>query len=938
MSAPAAPQQSVARRIVALFLLCGLLPVVATIAVSYESVEDTLIEQRVALLRGAAANYATLLVDRLGVAERLAQAAVRDTAGGTLQQQETLRKHFVSAAILPVAAAPVTAFGAPTVLPAASAGRPLLRDAARVVVVRGGQAAPAVWIVVHEPSTGTRGRAVAFQLDPAFLWAKDEALSYATELCVLDAAGQALDCTGAPPVAALEKLRRAPAPGGMRSLTWEFDGVRHLGGLRELFLAGRFGADPWLVLASQPEDYALSPVRSLAAAVIPLVLLGLLVAAFLGMVQVRRTLAPLHELTQAAGRIAVRDFEVRVQTPRDDEFAVLARSFNAMSARLGRQFKALLAQAEIDAVILSSADLTRVAAIVLHRLAEMVPAGHYGLLLAGAEAGEPFRLYSARGTQPPEVRDVEISPEESQRLRAALRGLRLSREDVAGASALAAIEGVGLFALAFSLGEALGGALVLGHEAGRGPDADEVSLMWKLGDRVAVALATARRDRELHRRAYYDPLTGLPNRALGMEELVRAVAAAARRRRALAVLFVDLDGFSDVNDSLGHIAGDTVLVQSAARLRACLRKSDVVARLGGDEFALVLTELREPADAAVVAQHAIKALSAPYELAEGTVHVSANVGVALYPGDGASAEELLMHADMAMYHGKQAGRGRTTFFEAAMNEEVRRRVEMEAELRVALQAQQFQLYYQPQLSLASGRIVGAEGLLRWIHPERGLVPPGHFIALAEASGLIEPIGQWALKAACAQFIAWRAEGLPLEYVSVNVSPRQLQAAGFAEFVGEAMQAFGVAPGALHLEITESAVLDEQAAVRANLAGLVALGVPIELDDFGTGYSSLGHLRTLPVAAIKLDRIFIKSIHESTSACTLARAAIDMAHALGKSVVAEGVELPEQLALLIEMGCDVVQGYHLGAPVPVDKFAALVRQRAAATPLRAQGRA
>jgi diguanylate cyclase (GGDEF)-like protein len=415
------------------------------------------------------------------------------------------------------------------------------------------------------------------------------------------------------------------------------------------------------------------------------------------------------------------------------------------------------------------------------------------------------------------------------------------------------------------------------------------------------------------------------------------VAAAKRRRRALAVLFVDLDGFSDVNDSLGHTAGDAVLVQSAARLRACLRKSDVVARLGGDEFALVLPELREPADAAVVAQHAIKALAAPYELAEGTVHVSANVGVALYPGDGANAEELLTHADLAMYHGKQAGRGRTTFFEAAMNDELRRRVEMERELRIALQAQQFQLYYQPQLSLASGRIVGAEGLLRWIHPERGLVPPGHFIALAEASGLIEPIGQWALKAACAQFLAWRAEGLPLEYVSVNVSPRQLQAAGFAEFVGEAMQAFGVAPGALRLEITESAVLGEQAAVRANLAGLVALGVPIELDDFGTGYSSLGHLRTLPVAAIKLDRIFIQSIHESASACTLARAAIDMAHALGKSVVAEGVELPEQLALLIEMGCDVVQGYHLSAPVPVDKFAALVRQRAAATPLRAQGR-
>ena len=940
MSARTVPRQSVARRIVALFLLCGLLPVAATIAISYNSVEETLIEQRVALLRGVAANYATLLVDRLGVAERLAQATVHGGAGTGRREEETLRKHFAAAAVLPAGGAPVILFGTPARVPAADAAaadRLLLKEAGRVVLVRDGQAAPAVWIMVSERSTGPGARTMAFQLAPDFLWARDEELSDATELCVLDGAGEALDCAGAPRAAALQSLRGNLGSKRARSVVWEADGVGYLAGVRELFLAGRFGADPWLVLASQPEDQALSPVRSLATAVIPVVLLGLLVAAFLGLVQVRRTLAPLNELTQAAGRIAVRDFDVRVQTPRDDEFAVLARSFNAMSARLGRQFKALLAQAEIDAVILSTADLNRIAVIVLHRLAEMVPATHYGLLLAGAGPGEPHRLYASRGKPEQQVRDVGIAPEESQRLRAAMRGLRLSRAELAPDSPLAAIEGAELFALAFSLGDELGGALVLGHEAGGGPDAEDISMMWKLGDRVAVALATARRDRELHRRAYYDPLTSLPNRALGMEELERAVAAAKRRRRALAVLFVDLDGFSDVNDSLGHTAGDAVLVQSAARLRACLRKSDVVARLGGDEFALVLPELREPADAAVVAQHAIKALSAPYELAEGTVHVSANVGVALYPGDGASAEELLMHADMAMYHGKQAGRGRTTFFEAAMNDELRRRVEMERELRIALQAQQFQLYYQPQLGLAAGRIVGAEGLLRWIHPERGLVPPGHFIALAEASGLIEPIGQWALKAACGQFIAWRAEGLPLEYVSVNVSPRQLQAAGFADFVGEAMQAFGVAPGALHLEITESAVLDEQAAVRANLAGLVALGVPIELDDFGTGYSSLGHLRTLPVAAIKLDRIFIQSIHESASACTLARAAIDMAHALGKSVVAEGVELPEQLALLIEMGCDVVQGYHLSAPVPVDNFAALVRQRAAATPLRAQGR-
>jgi diguanylate cyclase (GGDEF)-like protein len=930
-AAPAAGQparQSVARRIVALFLLCGLLPVVAAIAVVYENVVDTLIEQRIALLRGAANNYGTLLVDRLANAERLAQAAAPRAAAGRLADEPVLRRHFLAAARLPADAAPVRLFGTPARVPAARGERLLLEGAGHVAVVRDGDAPPAVWMVMGE---GGPDR-VAFQLHPAFLWPREDARDGPIRICVLDAAGLPLDCPDGLAPAALASLRPAGTSQAAHSLAWDDGEEHHIAGARELFLAGRFGAEPWLVLASQPEDEALAPVRALAALAIPVALLGLLVAAFLGLVQVRRTLAPLRDLTQAAGRVAVRDFEVRVETPRDDEFAVLARSFNAMSARLGRQFKALLAQAEIDAVILSTADLGRIAEIALTRLAEMLSARHYGLLVAGTARADPYRLYRMRAGEKPQAEAVEPAEDELDRLRGAMRGLRFARAELEG-SALAAVEGERLFVLPFSLAEELGGAIVLGFDEEGPPSAEEVSMMWKLGDRIAVALATARRDQELHRRAYYDSLTNLPNRALGVEELERAVAAAKRRRRALAVLFVDLDGFSDVNDTLGHSAGDMVLVEAAARLRGCLRKSDVVARLGGDEFAVMLPELRDPADAAVVAQHALTALAAPIELAEGTVHVTANVGIALYPGDGETAEKLLTHADLAMYHGKQAGRGRTTFFEASMNAELKRRVDIERELRVALQGEQFRLYYQPQLELSSGRIVGAEALLRWIHPERGLVPPVQFIGIAETSGLIEPIGQWALKAACAQLVAWRAEGLALDYVSVNVSPRQLNAAGFSQVAGEAIEAFRLAPAALHLEITESAVLDEQETVRANLAGLAALGIPVELDDFGTGYSSLGHLRTLRVSAIKLDRVFIKSIHESQSACTLARAAIEMAHALNKTVVAEGVELAEQLALLGEMGCDIVQGYHLSPPVPADQLAALVRQRVAVSSAR-----
>jgi len=936
MTATSAPGWSVRRRIIALFVLCGLLPVSATILVSYDHVRDALIAERVALLRGAASNYATVLVDRLSVAEQLARSIGGGARSGRPGEADAMERHFRTAvAVEP--AGPRVLFGAPSRIPTAGdialSGRPLVANAGRLIVLRDGQSKSGVWLIVGEDAAAPARRQLALELDPGYLWATYDSLPFLTEICILDAAGRPLDCARRPPAAELEVFRRAPTGARRADFAWQDGGVRYLSGFRELFLGGRFGAESWLIIASQPEDHALAPVHALAGVAIPVVLLGLLVAALLGLVYVRRTLQPLNELAQAAGRVAVRDFDVRVAVGRDDEFGVLARSFNAMSLRLGRQFKALLAQSEIDAVILSSADLSRVVRIVLRRLADVVSADRYFLLLA--DPAGAYHLHSGGEIEAPDDREIEVSREELDRLRAAVRGMRVSPGELAPSSALAGIPGSTLYVLAFVLGDELAGAFILGYDEDRVPDGEEVSMLWKFGDRVAVALATARRDLELHRRAYYDSLTNLPNRLLGLEELMRAVAASARERRGLAVLFVDLDGFSDVNDSLGHPAGDAVLVQSAVRLRGCVRKSDIVARLGGDEFAVVLPELREAADAALVARHAIKALSAPYELAEGRAHVSASVGIALYPGDGSTAEELLRHADLAMYHAKQQGSGHTVFFEGSMNEEVRRRVELERELRQALDEEQLQLYYQPQLDLKSGRVVGGEALMRWIHPVRGLVPPAQFIGFAETSGLINPVGQWALKAACAQLVAWRAEGLPIEYVSVNVSPRQFQASGFSETVAEALQAFGVPASALHLELTESAVLGDQVAVRANLAALNALGTPLELDDFGTGYSSLAHLRDLPVAAVKLDRAFIKSIHEDASALTVVRAAIDMAHALGKSVVAEGVELAEQFKLLSLIGCDIMQGYHLSAAVPADKFALLVRQRAAAVPVPLQ---
>ena len=475
----------------------------------------------------------------------------------------------------------------------------------------------------------------------------------------------------------------------------------------------------------------------------------------------------------------------------------------------------------------------------------------------------------------------------------------------------------------------LAGLIVLGFPDGRAPVDDDVSLLRDLAGRLAVALATTARDQALYQSAHYDALTQLPNRSLFLGELARELARAERQGARLALLFIDLDGFSHVNDSLGHATGDALLVRAADRLRSCVRKADLVARLGGDEFTVVLPALRDTADAATVARHVIETLSQPYDIGHGEAFVSASIGIAVFPTDGMTAQELLQHADMAMYRAKGAGRGQHAFFEEAMNDEAQQRLVLDRGLRQALEHGQLVLYYQPQLDLRTNRIVGAEALIRWQHPTRGLVAPGPFISFAEESGLIERIGEWVLNTACTQFVAWRKAGLPIDHVSVNVSPRQFRGKDFAQTVAQAARQSGMDAAALRLEITESVLVDDSGAVETTLERLCDLGTPLELDDFGTGYSSLAYLRRLPVETIKLDRTFIHDIPANDNARAIVRAAIGMVHALKKEIVAEGVETAEQAALLRRWGCDAIQGYLLSKPVPAERFVELVRDAAAA---------
>lgn len=423
--------------------------------------------------------------------------------------------------------------------------------------------------------------------------------------------------------------------------------------------------------------------------------------------------------------------------------------------------------------------------------------------------------------------------------------------------------------------------------------------------------------------ATHDALTGLPNRVLLRDRLVQALARARRAGTAVAVLFVDLDRFKHVNDSLGHSEGDVLLQKVAHRLRSAVREGDTVARWGGDEFVVVLDSASDRAAAQAVAHKLSSALRTPLALGPQVITISVSIGAALFPDDGEIPDTLLRRADAAMYRAKSSGRDTLRFFVPEMDEAAAERLALELALREAIDRGQFELVYQPQVRLTDGKLVGAEALVRWRHPTAGLLGPARFIGLAEDSGLIIGLGNWVLRAACAQLRAWRTAGLPPLPVSVNVSPRQFAHAGFEEMVAEALDSTGVAPGDLKLEITESVLATDLERTAAVMQRLQERGVGVSIDDFGVDYSALRYLKQFPVGELKIDHGFVSHVTSSPQDAAITEAIIALARSLGLSVVAEGVETLAQLEFLRERGCDAAQGFALSRPLPAGEMTRLL---------------
>jgi diguanylate cyclase (GGDEF)-like protein len=762
----------------------------------------------------------------------------------------------------------------------------------------------AVYLVRTLPS----GAWLYTELNPEWLWAEAAEYAGSAALQVLDQQGATLAHFGATPPAGTHF-------DGWVSRSWE------------LFLASRYSSPSWRLVALSERSTLISTTGGAYWYLLAFIALTILLIAWLSIASIRRQMLPLELLTRATQRVAQRDFEAFRGLSWDDEFGELARSFDTMSDKLKAQFDALETLAEVDRQLLGTPNLELILHALLPRIAELMHCDSVAVLLFDADSNERARAYDYFPGQPAPLPVRRVAADIGALRTACARQTLPMTDACAGAfvppNASRAIAVVRLHAIKHR--DDCVGVLCIGHVRDPRTRADSGVAAGDFADRLSLIFANVKQSERLRHQANFDSLTGLQNRHLFADSVRAAVLAAESSNRTGALLYIDLDHFKRVNDTAGHAIGDVFLRIVAERLTGCVAEGSAIARLGGDEFAVLLPSVAEPEMARQMAERIIASLQPPVAI-DGREHqVSASIGITLFPTDGTLLEELLKAGDIAMYHAKERGRGRAVFFQGEMQQRLIERVELESDLNRAFQRGDFKLHYQPIVSETPPGTLAVEALLRWpSETEEPWVSPAVFIPITEESGLIVELGHWVLRTACRQFAQWRTTGPQLDYMSVNVSARQLREPGYLDTLLSALRDNGMQGRELQVEITES-VLVHGAELEHTLASIAALGVRLALDDFGTGYSSLSYLRTYPIQTVKIDRSFVLGLPQDEAACRLAESIVVMCGALGKNVVAEGVETEAQRQFLRRAGCTTIQGYLLGRPMEPADIPGFARQ-------------
>ena len=764
------------------------------------------------------------------------------------------------------------------------------------------------------------------KLNSDFIWAVDELLPPANDLLIISPTGIVLHSTRPSLRSMLPSLSKLLATSISGHFQWRLDGENNNASYWSVFTQDLFASSNLIVAVSQPEAQALAPINNFTSIYVSLLVLAILGISFIAAKQIRKKLVPLTILHNATRNIASGNFSEQVNITSDDEFAALGNAFNAMAGHLDTQFTSLATMAEIDRLILSSFDARFIISTVLGRAGELTPCSEAAILEIDGNDRYSARLSLHRNSGDAHIEEHQVRLADDDIHQLHNNPLHLQCNIGSNCPPYLKMfikDGSQATLIPTFIKDSLSSVLIFVYEHPLTND-EELNSLRKFANHVAVALSNAGWEERLYHQAHYDNLTNLPNRVLLNESLENAISLAQAKHSEVGVLFLDLDRFKLVNDSLGHGAGDLMLKKVADILLGQIRSIDTVARFGGDEFVIVIPDVDGGSDPeftlGAVATKIFKAAQNEFAIDRQIMHPKMSIGIARYPKDGLTPDELIKNADTAMYQAKSKGRARYEFFALELNRAASHRLQLEQDLRHALANNEFLLHYQPKVDCNNGSLLGAEALIRWIHPQRGVISPAEFIGLAEETGLIRDIGAWVISDVCRQIVAWRTAGLDPVPIAVNVSPQQFQEDNFTISLAEILRWNQLEPAMLELEVTETTVMVDTENSIAKLNKIQNMGLRISMDDFGTGYSSLSYLRRLPIHTLKIDQSFIAAFSEESDTHAIVDATIILAHKLGLKVIAEGVETEAQKRLLQDMRCDVLQGYLISKPLAAELFA------------------
>ncbi len=925
----------VARRVFMLFLIAGFLPVLVISYISYDRIRDQSVEtikrQAHDDSRSAGLNAFNRLLTLETALQIAAHSESHNASAGPERQNQWFGKFFNGIVAY-------TGHGIHRIMGDVAPPRPSLNthrirqlERGRTIISIARDMNGPYLVLSRAIDSGhlERGLVVA-RPRASYLW--NFGVYLPEIVCAMTMQAERLACSS--PVSGAEweglaTMQRSNDSNG----SWHYGNSEYVSNTWDLFLKGHFQSENLNIMAALPLRSTASGFTSLGFIFPKALLVTALIVVVLSITQIRKYLDPLKKLTLATQQVRAGKFDNPVRIKSKDEFETLANSFNEMSAQLGDQFATLDLMSRIDRLILSARDTDHIILTLMEYLHDLSGADHVAVLvLAGGDRIQGM-LYTMENPGVPLLKSEQVYLSREERQELDTRARHLVFDETGVRSYLRPLNDLGdrhFLVLPMRVRLAPIGIICLGKTQYLQVAEEKLEKLQEIANRVAVALVNKESEEKLFYQAHYDALTGLPNRYLFKDRLEQALARARRNGGSLAILFIDLDRFKGVNDTLGHTIGDELLIQVADRLGSCMRQYDTLARFGGDEFIAIVAEDNETDTtterASLLSQRVLESFKDSFNLRERELFVAASIGIAIFPRDASDVDDLLKSADSAMYEAKASGRNTYNFFDPALNARLLENLELGAQLRYVLPRNELQLVYQPKVNCFTLKPAGAEALARWAHPTRGTVDPSRFIPIAEETGLILDIGDWVLRQACRQILEWRSLGIENFQVAVNISAMQFRQPDFCQRLRRIIRDTGVNPSELELEITESITIEDfEKSVRI-LNEMHGIGVHISIDDFGTGYSSMSYLQQFRVDRLKIDQSFVAGVPGNANSASIVRAVLALGHELGLSVTAEGVETEAQLGFMVDAGFDELQGYYFSKPLDPASFEKYCREK------------